>query len=180
MQLPMYIGTARRKTSRSKPDRVFRQSLREACSRTNNCIGICFCGQLSETTKMCLVRPLAAIGVWNYETRENTRRGLRPQPKDLELRNTLNVAKKGKRTADFTDYADSCSPLTYTSTLDIPCSMLVLSAVEGSNIQIILTLIPCCPDPHPLLSWFPIRLSPLLACWLGFVGFGTWNLVDFV
>ena len=70
--------------------------------------------------------------------------------------------------------------LTYTSTLDIPCSMLVLSAVEGSNIQIILTLIPCCPDPHPLLSWFPIRLSPLLACWLGFVGFGTWNLVDFV
>jgi hypothetical protein len=27
MELPMYIGIARRKTSRSKPDRVFRQSL---------------------------------------------------------------------------------------------------------------------------------------------------------
>jgi hypothetical protein len=36
IQLPMYIGTVRRKMSRSKPGRVFRQSIgkRNRCSRT--------------------------------------------------------------------------------------------------------------------------------------------------
>ena len=37
MELPMYIRTVRRKTSRSKPDRVFRQSLTQTAQRHNCC-----------------------------------------------------------------------------------------------------------------------------------------------
>ena len=69
----------------------------------------------------------------------------------------INTGQHGLRGFLFTTKSPS-----YTSTLDVPCSMLVLSGVEGSDIQIILTLIPCCPDPHPLLSWLPVRLSTLL------------------
>ena len=62
--------------------------------------------------------------------------------------------------------------------------MLVLSAVEGSNIQIILTLIPC----YPVQTAFKYAVyfadygnyTVLFLCQHGFAGLGTWNLVEFV